>query len=373
MLSTTIFVGLAGSHAYGTSGPHSDIDVRGICIAPLPTRLSLHRHFEQFEGTLEGPLWAAVLPQLQAHETAHRSLGAKVEAVIYDIAKFLELCARANPTALEILFADQRDWLYTSALWHELHKHRQHFLTNKLQATYLGYALGQLKKIRLHRGWLLNPPKAQPTREEYGLPGVSTFNREQRDRIELAIADKLRSYGIDDLELPQPTRILLRERLERFMADTLTCDQDTLDEALRSVATASLQLPAAVVQTLQAERRFRTAQRHWDAYRAWQRDRNPARAELERRFGYDTKHAAHLLRLLETGVEIIQTGELRTRRQNAAELVAVIGGALTFDQLVGRAAELEAQMSAAMLRSTLPDDVDHTFVDELLLSLVTPR
>jgi hypothetical protein len=75
---------------------------------------------------------------------------------------------------------------------------------------------------------------------------------------------------------------------------------------------------------------------------------------------------------LETGLEIIQTGELRVRRENAAELVAVINGALTFDQLVGRAAELQAQVTDAMSRCTLRDDVDHAFVDDLPLSLVTP-
>lgn len=371
MLDTTIFVTLAGSHAHGTAGPHSDIDLRGVCIAPLPVRLSLYRRFEQLEGAPNEPLWTAVLPQLQAHETAHRSLGGKVEAVIYDVAKFLQLCASANPNALEILFADERDWLYSSEPWKRIYNERHRFLTKKLEATYLGYGLGQLKKIRLHRGWLLNPPKAAPTRAEYGLPETSLLNREDRDRIEQAVADKLRSYGVDDLELPKATRIQLNERMQRFMTDALGTTEDAFDKELQTVATAALQLPHDIVRALQAERRFRIAQKHWESYQAWQRQRNPARAELECRYGYDTKHAAHLLRLLQTGVEIIQTGQLHVRRQNASELVAVIHGALTFDQLADRAATLQTQVSEAMRRCDLPADVDYAFVDDLLISLIT--
>lgn len=301
MLNTTIFVTLAGSHAHGTSGPHSDIDLRGVCIAPLPVRLSLYRRFEQFEGTLDGSLWDQVRPQLQAHDTAQGSLDGKVETVIYDVAKFLELCARANPNALEILFAAKSEWVFSSEPWDQLYRERHRFLTKKLEATYVGYALGQLKKIRLHREWVITPPKAPPTRAEYGLPETSTMR-----------------------------------------------------------------------PPLEAERRYHAAQQHWESYKAWQRQRNPVRAELDRRYGYDTKHAAHLLRLLETGLEVIETGELRVRRDNAAELVAVINGALTCEQVVERAAELQAQMRAAMQRCTLPDDVDYAFVDDLLVSLVAP-
>lgn len=365
-----IFVTLAGSHAHGTSGPESDIDLRGVCVGRLPVRVSLYQKFEQFEGTPEGPLWDRIQPALDAHETARHSLSGKVEAVIYDVAKFLELCAAANPNALEILFADLQDWLYRTKPWIQIYKERHRFLTKKLEATYLGYGLAQFKKIRLHRGWLLNPPKKPPTRAEFGLPEVSTLSLEDRCRIDSAVSNRIRRYRIDDLELPKATRIQLEERMQRFMTDVLECSEETLEAAVRQVATAALKLPAGVVQAFEAERRFRAAQKHWASYLAWMQRRNPARAELERRYGYDTKHAAHLLRLLETGLEVIQTGELRVRRENAKELIAVKEGALTFEALTERATELQLEMRRAMQRCTLPDDVDHAFVDELALQLI---
>ena len=54
--------------------------------------------------------------------------------------------------------------------------------------------------------------------------------------------------------------------------------------------------------------------KHWDSYQTWKTHRNPARAELERQHGYDTKHAMHLIRLMRMGLEVLETGDLGVRR-----------------------------------------------------------
>lgn len=366
----TIFVALAGSHAHGTADASSDVDLRGVCIAPLELRVALFRQFEQFEGALEGTLWETVRARLERHPTAAASLGVKVESVLFDVAKFVRLCASANPNALEVLFADERDWVYERPPWRILHRERQRFLTRRLQQTYLGYAMAQLKKIRAHRAWLLHPPTHQPSRDEFGLPRAGTLGREERDRIEQSIAERVRGYGLDALELPKPQRIALNERLRAFWCDALAANGEDLEERLRSTAIAGLNLPLGLVQTLEAERRYRTALRHWEAYEAWKLQRNPRRAELERRYGYDTKHAMHLLRLMRTGLELLEHGELRVRRADADELRAVRDGKLSFDELLAHADELQERMEAAARRSTLPEELDFEFVEELSLELI---
>jgi predicted nucleotidyltransferase len=253
----TIFVTLAGSQAHGTAHSDSDVDLRGVCIAPLELRLSLFDTFEQFEGTLQGSLWTSIHARLAAHPTAARALGAKTESVIFDVAKFLRLCADANPNALEILFADEHDWVFETAVWRQLHRERHHFLSKRVQQTYLRYAIAQLKKIKLHRARPAEPAK-----------------------------------------------------------------------------------------------------------------RNAKRAALEQRYGYDTKHAMHLLRLMQTGLELLKTGELRVRRPDADQLNAVREGSLSFDQLLQRAADLETEMREAAERSPLPEQIDHAFVDDLAFKLM---
>jgi predicted nucleotidyltransferase len=366
----TIFVALAGSQAHGTSREGSDVDLRGVCIAPLDVRVSLFQEFEQFEGAIEGELWAKLRSTLARHPTASRGMALKTEAVIFDVAKFLRLCASANPNALEVLFADEADWLHESPLWRRLHAERRRFLSRKVQQTYLGYAMAQLRKIRTHRAWLLQPPAEKPTRESFGLPAASTVGRDDQNRIEQSISEKVTSYGIDAVEMSKAARIAVEERLREFWEDTLGASEGELDERVRAVATHALHLPAETVGALNAERRYRAAVKHWESYQAWKQERNPARAELERRHGYDTKHAMHLVRLMRTGLELLQTGELHVRRADAPELNLVRDGAMTFDELQSLANDLRARMLEAVQTTHLPADVDHAFVDELAFEMI---
>jgi predicted nucleotidyltransferase len=322
----TIFVTLAGSQAQGTARADSDVDLRGVCVAPLAVRLSLQRKFEQEEHALDAdawqePFWRAARARVEAHPSAAKALAVKAESAIYDVAKFLALCAEGNPNALEILFADERDWIHVTPAWYRIYGARQLFLTRKVQQTYLGYGLSQLKRIRTHRSWLLEPPKQTPTRADFGLPEQGTFNADDRLRLERSLSE-------------------------------------------------GLELPPEVSLMLDAERRYRAAMKHWEAYERWKAERNPIRAELERRHGYDTKHASHLVRLMRMGLEVLKEGQLIVRRPDASELMAIREGALGYDQLIELAERLEQAMRDAATACTLPPDVDYDVVDGLLLELV---
>jgi predicted nucleotidyltransferase len=370
----TIFVTLAGSQAHGTAREGSDVDVRGVCIAPLSVRLSLFTSFEQYEGELPEGLEAAVLPRIEAHPTASRGLGVKTECVLFELAKFVGLCAVANPNALEILFADERDWVFETPAWRRIHAERRRFLTRKIEQTFSGYAMAQLRKIQAHRSWLLDPPREKPSREAFGLPAAGgTLSRDDQNRIEASIAEQIRSYGLDDLDMPKPTRLAMQERLAALLRDVLSTSDDELEARIRAVATSALLIPADVVATLNAEKRYRTAMKHWDAYQAWKTRRNPARAALESRHGYDTKHAMHLIRLMRMGLEVLEGGELCVRRDDAGLLSAIRDGAMPFEQLLDEATRLREAMAGAAATTTLPEDVDRSFVDELALGLIVPR
>lgn len=367
----TIFLTLAGSLAHGTAREGSDVDIRGVCIAPLSVRVSLFKSFEQYEGRLPASLEGAVVPRIVQHPNASRAFAVKAECVIFDVGKFLGLCAAANPNALEILFATEQDWLFATSQWRRIYDQRSQFLTRKVQQTFLGYAMAQLKKIQTHRSWLLNPPAKKPSREDFGLPPHGgTLSTDDQNRIEQSIAEKLRSYGIDDLDMPKPSRIALQERLEGFYRDAAATSADDLEPRMRAIATAALGVPANIAGTLNAEKRYRAALKHWDSYQRWKTLRNPARAELERVHGYDTKHAMHLIRLMRMGLEALETGELRVRRDDAAELSQIRDGALSFEALLSMANSLQQSMQRAATTSNLRNDVDYHRIDTLLHELL---
>jgi len=367
-----IFLTLAGSHAHGTARTGSDLDVRGVVVAPLVQRVSLRPCFEHAEGLLPPELLQLIEPSLVRHDTARLALAPKAEFAVDELAKFLTLCAAANPGALEVLFTDERHWLFVRPAWHRLHAVRHLFLTLKVQQTFTGYAMAQLQRIKSHRVWLLDPPKAKPTRAAFGLPEHSALlDRDQRNRLEQSLADKLRSYGVDELEMPRDTRIALRERLLAFTVDALTRAPDQVESDLREVAAHALGLPKNLIEALNAEKRYQTAMRHWESFQGWKNQRNPARAALEREFGYDTKHAMHLIRLMRMGLEALQSGDLLVERPDAAELRRVREGGMSYEALAAEATALRDLMTEAATTSSLPAEVEPDALDALYFELAS--
>lgn len=84
---------------------------------------------------------------------------------------------------------------------------------------------------------------------------------------------------------------------------------------------------------------------------------------------YDAKDAHHLIRLLQMGRELLETGELLVARPNAEELMAVKRGEWDAQDLLAYAEELFARMTRAYEASALPDEVDGDAVQQLAIRL----
>ena len=118
-----------------------------------------------------------------------------------------------------------------------------------------------------------------------------------------------------------------------------------------------------------AYRAYQAALKHWNQYQEWQRNRNPARAELERQYGYDTKHAVYLLRLLKMGMEILETGQVHVYRPDREWLRAVRHGLLSYEELLALAATYEARLGQLYDISPLPDEPDADAAEALVVEL----
>lgn len=373
----TAFIGLMGSHAYGMARESSDVDLRGCVVPPRWLRESIHKHFEQFERREQrgpwGPRSEAALQALSTHPTGGGWEG-PLDLCLFSLPKLAKLAAANNPNILELLFLDEREVLYADETWRRLVEHRGLFLSRKCRHTYAGYAHSQLKRIRGHREWLLNPPDHEPTRAEFGLPEQSTLSADDRDRIEAAIskivADWRLEDGLFDGQLTGADLDGLRDRISSFYAATLRVREHELEDRLPTVAAGTLELSDELLHVLAQERRYRSARKQWTQYRRWQEERNAARAELEAHHGYDTKHGAHLIRLMRTGLEVLTTGKLLVRRPDADELLAIRRGAYSYDRLMEEAQSIEAQLDEAYQTSPLPHAPDLEAIDRLLLELL---
>jgi hypothetical protein len=86
--------------------------------------------------------------------------------------------------------------------------------------------------------------------------------------------------------------------------------------------------------------------------------------------GYDSKNAAHLIRLLRMAKEFMQTGELEVYRHDAAELLEIKRGEWELSRIKEHASKLFEEVREARDKSTLPDGPDRDGAEALLIRLV---
>jgi uncharacterized protein len=257
------------------------------------------------KGIFVGPPSWFFSPQVSPEQ-----IDMSADHVRYDVRKFFRLAMDANPTFLEIVFAPEKHHLHVNESGRLLIDQRKLFLSRRVAKRFGGYAMGQLKRIRTHRSHLLSPPNSIPTREEFKLPDRTVIPADQ-----LAAAEQL-------------------------------IEQNDLAGA--DISTNFLEL-------LHRERRYKAAMTDWQNYQAWLKGRNPSRSALEAKFGYDTKHAMHLVRLQRMAIEALTTGELNVHRTDRDELLAIRDGVWSFEELEAQAGARQDDINAAELSSILPD------------------
>jgi uncharacterized protein len=349
----TILIGLAGSHGYGLSRPESDYDYRGVFIAPKKYYLGLGKIEQKEAGWNSEP-------------GIFDFLNGQTDTVIYELKKFIQLLAGANPNILELLWLKQ--YPVKTEVGEYLIQHRQMFLSKKVKHTYSGYAFAQIKKIESHRKWLLNPPQEKPTPEKFGLADERPLNKEElhafleylyglvRGKIEyLAEAEELHRLLTGDIDY----KGLLKQH--HLTDEVLTYTQNLTNSR------------GDFIKLLQQSQQYQNALREWNAYQSWQTNRNPTRAGMEQRSGFDFKHAMHCIRLLRSGLEILQSGEVVVDRQDAGdadELTAILHGDLTYEQVTKISDDLVAKLDRAYDTSNLPHHPDLPAIDRLCIELV---
>ncbi len=361
----TVLLALAGSRAQGLAGPGSDVDLRGVAVPDRVALLGLGAPFAQADD----PADIAVFEDLLTDEERRVCGATKLEGSVYGWRKFVRLCADCNPNMIEALFCRESELRLLRPAGQRLREARQLFLSQKAAFTFTGYALQQLKRIQGHRHWLLHPPAGPPARADFGLPPRSLVPRDQLQAAEAAVQKKLDQWAPDWGPLPASEIQRLEGQLADFMAEVLTHGETAWHRAARTVG-----LDDNLIAAMDRERRYRGAQRNWEQYRSWQRHRNPDRAALEAAHGYDTKHGAHLVRLLRMGREIVERGEVHVWRggRDADELRAIRQGAWSHARLVDWA-ETEAAALQRLVKEgacAVPPKPDGDALNALTVSVL---
>lgn len=94
------------------------------------------------------------------------------------------------------------------------------------------------------------------------------------------------------------------------------------------------------------------------------------RKQLVEKFGYDTKNAAHLIRLLRMGIEFLRTGELNVQRHDGQQLLEIKNGEWTLGRVQREAEDLFKRAEAAFDESQLPRRPNFDVVNKMCCELV---
>ena len=118
---------------------------------------------------------------------------------------------------------------------------------------------------------------------------------------------------------------------------------------------------------------YSTACRSYKEYKDWEEHRNPERyrTNVEHNRGYDSKNMCHAARLQICGTEIAKTGIFNVDRTGIDRdfLLRIKKGEFPYDELIKFSVEKYDEMTEAMAKSTLPENIDVETVNKMLLNI----
>lgn len=337
--SRVIFRGIVGSRAYGTNRPESDEDVRGVFLVP-PIEYAL----------LSTP------PEQVADEMNDR--------VYYSLRRFAELAAASNPNLLELFWLPSDCILLDTPQFSLLRENRRLFLSRRAVDTHIGYALAQIKKARGCNKRVWNPQPVEPPRPEDFCRIVLGSDGEPRSPAEVGI----------DFAACRITRIDGAERAFALHSGGDPAAGGPI-RGCKPYCTPGLRqdAPTRIGMLFFNESAFAQAKRAHSQYWEWRRTRNDARwvSQESGQLDYDAKNMMHLIRLLQSGLNIVRHGAPIVRFEGAERdrLLAIRDGKWTFDEIMSFSDSLQADIRSEIDTSPLPPEPDIAAIDALLQEL----
>lgn len=232
----------------------------------------------------------------------------ELDVVLYSLEKAMRLLLKSNPNIVGLLWLRDEEYVHRTPAFERLRANRAVFSSQAAAETFAGYANDQLKKM-----------------EAFDLERMAEYEQ---------LTLTLRAHGPVDTVLEADA-----ERLA-YLAQRWGVEHDTLV-------------------------RFRKLHReHFSGYMG------EKRKAMVRKYQYDVKNAAHLIRLLRMGAEFLESGVLNVfRTADADELKRIKRGGWTLEQVKAEAQRLFDGIEAARARSPLPPGPDAEAAESLLLSL----
>lgn len=315
-----IFLTKTGSHAYGTNHPESDLDLRGVFVASKKQVITGLDYQEQL--TLSGE-----------------------DTVVFELKKFLNLLVDQNPNALEVLWSPEDCWVQTSNLFEIIRSEKKNLLSAKAADKFAGYAQSQLMRIKGHNKWINNPQDVKPPQMKdfiTKIDGELTFENTVARKSAKNVIILYHSAGLNWI------------------------DQEGVP-VFKGAKEINFNNPSGIIYL--DKDAYEIAHNKWSDYWVWKNNRNEKRSILEEKYGYDTKHASHLIRLLKTGIELFQTGEVNVKRDDYQFLNDIRNGKYSYKEILDQSDELMKKLNKEKIKNFFPEVVDKEVASRILVNI----
>ncbi len=330
---------VSGSHAYGTNIEGSDWDERGIYTESMEKIILPFEKTEQIQFRVD-------------------------DVVLFELSKFMPLLLTQNPNVIELLWTDKSDILHINDMGQLLLDNRKSFLTQQVKESYVGYSLSQLRRIKGHNKWINNPqPEKAPVQSEFlsvvwNYTGIKEFNKKSPTSGYVAI-----HLGDNNYSLWRADRFDIKKN--NWIDSVGRLDPLPIKE-FSKINTENFP-PDIIVKFNQ--KLFEDHFNNWKNYWLWKKNRNVKRSELEVKFGYDVKHAMHLIRLLRSGLDILKNESVPVKRDDAQFLLDIRHGKYTYDEIVKESEKLIDEINVISSKTNLPLRPNYDLAKEIMLTI----
>jgi len=243
----------AGSLAYGTNLPTSDVDFRGVfCADPVNIRTPF-------------------FPVRECEDVNEE------DTKLYELSHFMKLCVDCNPNIIETLWCSPEDIIYNTPAYEMLRQNRHKLLSSKIAFTTSGYAISQLKRILSHEKWISNPQPEEAPKPKDFVSMIQYFGKDKMLKFDISEwndGHRLVPYGNNVYGVYYEHG---RQLFDKFGKLNTTYEGDRSEFESKT--------PIMIIKfNKNVYNEFKDKHtNYWN----WKKNRNAVRAKLEEEHGYD--------------------------------------------------------------------------------------
>jgi hypothetical protein len=303
-----------GSHLYGTNMPTSDTDYKTVYI-PEARDIVLQRVRDS----------VSIYGKSKAE--GQKNLPTDVDNEAYSLQRYLNLLAEGQTVSLDMLFAPNQSITVNTPLWTHIQANREKFLT-KRSAAFVGYCRTQANKYGIKGSRVAAAKAAMERFEQLWLTAGPSAKVG-----EFFFGD---DFVIDDFTYTT-TKETTKGNVESYFVccDRMVGFKNTVKEA------------------------------HGIYSRIYKAYGDRAR-QAESNEGIDWKALSHAVRVGNEAMELLSTRKITFPLPYASHILAIKQGKLPYKEVAIEIEHLLDQVEQESVISTLPDEADRTFIDDLV-------